>query len=125
VTRQERRRPLPRGNDDGGRLLLAVMSIGLVVVGITKSSEWAGPFLIILGVVLAILFAFHSRIRGVKIFDKILLPIAAHEHDEFEAGPLESEAPRVAGKKRRTSLKEVSDAAHDPATARQRRRRAP
>lgn len=111
-----RRRRKPRA-DPGGRPLLALLSVVLIVAGILKSDQLVGLPLVLLGVLLAILYAFHSRIMGVRISDKIQLPMTAEMPEEREDS---YDLPRLPQGGRPASLSEVSKAAHNPGSERHR-----
>jgi len=107
--------------DPGGRPLLGVVSIALLIAGFTRLDHYAGLILVVLGILVAILFAFHSRVRGVRAGSKFEVPIAPHE-------PGEEREPRPVGLRERrnelstASLGEISNAARHPETERQRGR---
>ncbi|HEV2858597.1 MAG TPA: hypothetical protein VGW80_09370 [Solirubrobacterales bacterium] len=115
------RRRHPR-NDPGGRLLLASISVTFIVFGLLKAGQWISAPLLILGFIAAILFAFHSRIRGLKIFDKVEMPIAAEA--PLSELPPRPETPRLEPPTQRPSLRQISQEAHNPTTDRHRDSRA-
>lgn len=95
------------------------VSVTLIVLGVVQIDHLVGFLLIVLGFIAGVLFSFHSRIRGLKFFDKIQMPIAA------ERGPQEPEQskPRRALPEgdRPPSLREVREAAQSPTSERRRR----
>jgi hypothetical protein len=106
--------------DVGGRPLLAVLSIALIAAGILKADQLIGFPLVLLGVLLAILYAFHSRIMGVRISDKIQLPIAPEMPEESEEARYDLQRLPHPQNNRPSSLGEVSEAARNPGSQRRR-----
>lgn len=72
--RARRRQP---SSDPWGRLFLVALSIAFIIFGFVNKGAWIGVPALVLGFIAGILFAFHSRVRGLKIFDKVEMPIAA------------------------------------------------
>jgi hypothetical protein len=62
-------------------LLLGVVSVTLIVVGIIRADFFSVP-LILVGAVLAILCAFHSRISGPVGLGKASIPIVEGDRQE-------------------------------------------
>lgn len=114
------RRRRRRRTDVGGRPLLAVLSIALIAAGILKSDQLIGFPLVLLGVLLAILYAFHSRIMGVRISDKIQLPIAPEMPDEYDATHPDMRQLPPPPSNRPSSLGKVSKTARNPGNERRR-----
>lgn len=110
------------GKDPGGRLLLGVGAVALIVIGLTRDNQFAGFPLVLVGVLLLILFAFYSRISGALGFGKFQVPIIQPHHEEEPEQTRRAPSSTQPQKSHRASLREVSDAARNPTTTRNRSR---
>lgn len=106
-------------SDPWGRFFLALLSVAFVTFGFLNAGEWIGVPAIICGFIAGILFAFHSRVRGLKIFDKVEMPIAADvrvEEPQRKQPPPQPASEEV----RPTSVGQITRAAQQPDTSRRR-----
>jgi hypothetical protein len=124
VSRPAYRGPPARksAKDPGGRLLLGAFAVVLIVCGLTRASDFAGLPLIALGVLLLILFAFHSRISGALGFGKFQVPIVSEQGPADAEKPAPSSTPVAPANEHRPSLREVRQAARNPTSDRHRTR---
>lgn len=102
-----------RSSDVGGRPFLALVSVTFITAGLLKSGEWICFPLLILGFTAAVLFAFHSRIRKLKIFDKLEMALAPEPEERPPPTTPQAEDPA-----RPPTLGEIRAAAKNPATNR-------
>lgn len=104
--------------------LLAVVGIAIIVFGsvlivggFTDARQFAGYPLVLIGVLVLILRAFHRRLHFVKLFNKIELALTPEAADD-PSTERRSVTPREEA--RAPTLREVSRAAQHPNTDRRR-----
>jgi hypothetical protein len=117
-----------RGPPETGveQLLLAVAGVALVVFGLVliAASSDAGRLvgfpLVLLGVIVLVVRAFHSRLRSLKIAEKLELILSPEPGREPEAEPPVLEAPprQLELESRPPGLGQVSGSAAPPDTDR-------
>lgn len=112
----------PSSKDRGGRPLLGLFAVALFVVGLMHAGEFAGLPLLALSILLAILFAFHSRIGGALGFGKFQVPIVAEAEPIRPAPkqptPTPAKQSTAETESHRPSIEEYRRAAQHPGSQR-------
>jgi hypothetical protein len=115
----------PRKSHGTDQHLLAVVGIAIIVFGLmlivggfTDARQFAGYPLVLIGVLVLILRAFHRRLKFVKLFNKIELALTPEAVDDPPAEQRPVTSREEAGA---PTLREVSRAAENPNTDRHRR----
>ncbi|HEY5942017.1 MAG TPA: hypothetical protein VIT89_04060 [Solirubrobacterales bacterium] len=107
------------GNADvGGRPFLALVSVTFIVAGLLKSGEWICFPLLVLGFTSAVLFAFHSRIQKLKIFDKLEMALTVGSEPDEVQNPADPGESQGRDQDRPPTLSEIKAAAKYPTARR-------